>query len=93
MTNGLSTDQIVDRIKSGLSPHRVTTDVDEFSGKLSFKVWPATDGEHVYTVPNLKIHELASEHYLVDVIEGVRREVNAKNALLGSQRRLSPRID
>lgn len=80
MTDRLTTEQIVTRIEAAFSPHRAKAVVHDYGDKITFKVWAAADGSHLFTVPDLSAHELQAAHVLKDVIDGTRREVEDKVA-------------
>ncbi len=80
MTDRLTTEQIVTRIEAGFSPHMAKAHVHDYGDKITFKVWSAEDGSHLFTVPDLLVHELQVAHVLKDILDGTRREVEDKVA-------------
>ncbi len=80
MTDRLTAEQIVTRIETAFVPHTAKALVHDYGDKVTFKVWSAADGSHLFTVPDLSVHELQVAHVLKEVIDGTRREVEDKVA-------------
>lgn len=80
MTDKLTAEQIVTQIEMAFSPHTAKAVVHDYGDKITFKVWSAADESHLFTVPDLSVHELQVTHVLKDVIDGTRREVEDKVA-------------
>lgn len=78
MADTLTPEEIVTRIEAGLAPYHAKARIHDYQAKVSFKVWATEGGPHLYTVPDLPVHELQSPNYLADVIDGTRREAAAK---------------
>lgn len=80
MVDRLTAEQIVIRIETAFSPHKVKAVVHDYGDKITFKVWSTEDGLHLFTVPDLSVHDIQVAHVLTDVINGTRREVEDKVA-------------
>ena len=80
MTDRLTTEQIVTQIEAGFSPHVTKAHVHDYGDKITFKVWSAEDGSHLFTVPDVSVYKLQIAHVLEDIIGSTRREVEDKVA-------------
>ena len=78
MTGQPTPEEIVTCIRTGLAPYHVEARVHDYYAKISLKTWLVQDGPHLFNLDHLPMHELRSPGYLADLIDGTRRELEAK---------------